>query len=1023
MASGGPWSVRGIDPRAQEAALKAAQREGKSLGDWLNAIILDEDEEAPAPDAEPPRRRFGRGAALDEAGESELADGESLIEKLKALSARVEAAEQRATLAVAGMDQSLLGVIARLESLETSGGEAAKPEALEDVKQAQQTLADRLKALEEASTGDETRRAVKSLEQAVSTVAGHVHQRDRRDETRLSEIEDKLDTVDAREKRSAEDLARRVDAASDHAAMQARRESESVRQAFETHKEASESALSALRETVERIRERLDSAESLNVNAVRALEASFVNLDDRVKAAEAKAETPQTPALDARLDKLEAALSRSQRRHDAVLAKIGEQVGKLGEAVDRRMESAERRMKEEVSQERGLETRLRELETNATGASRRLGDEVAKIAERLAERMDSMEGRVTALSEQAETAQDDALETRLRESETRTQDMIREAVAGFGSKLDALRDDHEQALSPVQAAMADLAERLEAIEGGGPATASDASQPSAAEPALPPAETALLDDDEDEEDAFYVDEDPVPASPAPEARQNPFVSSTPAPDSDSESDSGEALDSPYEGDGDILFVDENPPQPGEDPAREPAGETEQAAPPDRPARLGATADPNFLRAMRSNVRQSAPDAAPAPESSPILEPKTKSERSGGGARIAMMGAGALATVALIAAAGVLVLSPDDQPAPARADADLTLNDLLGEGGTAPVQTAIAEPEAVSEAAADDGTSGDSARAESLEALAASLDEPASAPAPEAVDATAPEAADPAEPQPEAEPEPPAPPPDPVESALAALNPQDQFALGLAYLDAGEAAPALRLVRSAAENGLPSAQYRLGKMYETGTGLESDSLQARIWTERAAEAGNRKAMHNLGVMLAEGRGAPQDMRTAAQWFERAALLGSTDSQFNLAVLYEQGRGLPRSRADALAWFSIASRNGDAEAGQRAEALAGDLPPEAAQEARRVAAGFSPRPLDASANRSDDDGPVRLDGAARVAWAQALLSERGYDAGPADGALGERTRQAVIQYQSEAGMAATGEITPDLIARLEVSRSGE
>jgi len=46
-----PWSVKGVDHDAREAAKEAARRAGMSLGEWLNAAISDQ--AADAAPAEP----------------------------------------------------------------------------------------------------------------------------------------------------------------------------------------------------------------------------------------------------------------------------------------------------------------------------------------------------------------------------------------------------------------------------------------------------------------------------------------------------------------------------------------------------------------------------------------------------------------------------------------------------------------------------------------------------------------------------------------------------------------------------------------------------------------------------------------------------------------------------------------------------------------------------------------------------------------------------------------------------------
>lgn len=260
----------------------------------------------------------------------------------------------------------------------------------------------------------------------------------------------------------------------------------------------------------------------------------------------------------------------------------------------------------------------------------------------------------------------------------------------------------------------------------------------------------------------------------------------------------------------------------------------------------------------------------------------------------------------------------------------------------------------------------------------------------------------------------------LESAAASGDPIAQYELGVARLDAGDAAEGVRLLIQSAENGLAPAQYRLGKLYETGSGVSLDLGEARRWTERAANAGHVKAMHNLGIFYAEGRGAEQNFEDAARWFEEASLLGSADSQYNLAVLYEQGLGVPLSLPDAYAWFSITARSGDEDAGRRAEAIGERLDPQARERADEAVRRFSPRPLDDAANgvfRNTPWGSVDLDVRASIARAQAALARLGYAPGPADGAVGPMTVAAIRAYQVDSGLEATGEVDAALLELLE------
>ena len=50
------------------------------------------------------------------------------------------------------------------------------------------------------------------------------------------------------------------------------------------------------------------------------------------------------------------------------------------------------------------------------------------------------------------------------------------------------------------------------------------------------------------------------------------------------------------------------------------------------------------------------------------------------------------------------------------------------------------------------------------------------------------------------------------------------------------------------------------------------------------------------------------------------------------------------------------------------------------------------------------------------AQALLTKAGYDPGPADGAMGPKTRSAIKQFQSKNGLASDGIASSLLLATL-------
>ena len=75
-------------------------------------------------------------------------------------------------------------------------------------------------------------------------------------------------------------------------------------------------------------------------------------------------------------------------------------------------------------------------------------------------------------------------------------------------------------------------------------------------------------------------------------------------------------------------------------------------------------------------------------------------------------------------------------------------------------------------------------------------------------------------------------------------------------------------RSKAEQGDTNAQYNLGWMYDNGTGVAQDYVEAVRLYRLAAEQGHVSAQGYLGAMYANGEGVAQDDAEADRWFRLA-----------------------------------------------------------------------------------------------------------------------------------------------------------
>lgn len=272
--------------------------------------------------------------------------------------------------------------------------------------------------------------------------------------------------------------------------------------------------------------------------------------------------------------------------------------------------------------------------------------------------------------------------------------------------------------------------------------------------------------------------------------------------------------------------------------------------------------------------------------------------------------------------------------------------------------------------------------------------------------------------------------DTLDAAVAAGNPIAQFQKGLAQLQAGQMEEGARLIRLSANRNQPAAQYRLAKLYETGTGVAEDPITARELIERAASGGNRIAMHDLGNYHAYGQGGlTADISEAMKWFTKAAERGVVDSQFNVAFLSEGNEGVPADVDTALFWYHVAARQGDQGAPERIGVLSAQLNTDQQARIKARADQFNPKPVDESANGifrdvawaklADASGKSKSAEILKIRDAQTLLTDLGYQIGAPDGIAGAKTRDAVRSFEAVNGLPQTGEITDDLLQRLEIA----
>ena len=113
----------------------------------------------------------------------------------------------------------------------------------------------------------------------------------------------------------------------------------------------------------------------------------------------------------------------------------------------------------------------------------------------------------------------------------------------------------------------------------------------------------------------------------------------------------------------------------------------------------------------------------------------------------------------------------------------------------------------------------------------------------------------------------------------------------------------------ANDGDPSAQFVLGKIFDYGNGGVTQNQEVAVrWYMRAAEQGYPGAQFNLGNCYQLGEGVKEDKSQAVYWYRQAALQGDADSQYMLGLCYASGEGITKSTPKAIEWLQKSSHQG-------------------------------------------------------------------------------------------------------------------
>ena len=116
----------------------------------------------------------------------------------------------------------------------------------------------------------------------------------------------------------------------------------------------------------------------------------------------------------------------------------------------------------------------------------------------------------------------------------------------------------------------------------------------------------------------------------------------------------------------------------------------------------------------------------------------------------------------------------------------------------------------------------------------------------------------------------------------------------------------------AKQGNPEAQFKVGEMYESGTGVEQDKREAVYWTIRSANQKHETARFKLLYWDLEKQGLNDENRTRLEGLNNKAKQGNAQAQYYLGKVYARGVGINKNPDVGIEWLNKAASAGILEA---------------------------------------------------------------------------------------------------------------
>ena len=116
---------------------------------------------------------------------------------------------------------------------------------------------------------------------------------------------------------------------------------------------------------------------------------------------------------------------------------------------------------------------------------------------------------------------------------------------------------------------------------------------------------------------------------------------------------------------------------------------------------------------------------------------------------------------------------------------------------------------------------------------------------------------------------------------------------------------LRYLHILAEGGNGYAMRHIGNIYNRGSGVEQNYMEAKKWYERAAEKLDTYAICTLGYIYYYGKGVEVDYEKAYKYFSQAAFMKNVNAIYKLGDMFYFGVHVKEDKNAAFFWYDEAN----------------------------------------------------------------------------------------------------------------------